>query len=122
MPRKKVSSKKAAPTPDAALTHVDERERETVIMFVDIMGASEVSNHKSLKEYWKFVNTFQKLFKRVCDKYIKAWYDEEDLNYIQHTERGDEGLLMFYRPTDSAGVSGDIDAAINIALELKREW
>jgi class 3 adenylate cyclase len=121
MPRKKVTPKREQ-APRVVPVKADEHERETIIMFVDIMGASEVSNHKSLKQYWEFVNKFQDLFRRVCDRQIREMYDEEDLDFIQHTERGDEGLLMFYRPTDQAGISADIDTAINIALELKREW
>ena len=121
MPRKKVAPKKEQPV-KASPVKVDEHERETIIMFVDIMGASEVSNHKSLKQYWEFVNKFQDLFRRVCDKHIGELYEGEDLDFIQHTERGDEGLLMFYRPTNQAGISADIDTAIHIALELKREW
>jgi len=121
MPRKKVAPKREQ-SAKAAPVKVDEYERETIIMFVDIMGASEVSNHKSLKQYWEFVNKFQDLFRRVCDKQIGELYEGEDFDFIQHTERGDEGLLMFYRPTDQAGISADIDTAIQIALELKREW
>src|SRR5215207_8003822 len=78
--------------------NVDDNDRETVIMFVDIMGASEVSNHQSPKEYTKFVNSFQTLFMKVCKKYIEAWYPtKEEQDAIQRSTRGDEGLLMIYR-------------------------
>lgn len=121
MKRRKPTSK---PEPKAAPIHehVPDRERETVIMFVDIMGASEVSNHKSPQEYAKFVNSFQKLFMSVCKKYTDAWYDEESRKEMQYGSRGDEGLLMIYRPETLTDPTVDIDVAINIALELKRKW
>jgi len=121
MPRKKISKKQESVAKPAKST-TEELGRDTVIMFVDIMGASEVSNHKNLKEYWEFVNTFQDLFGQVCKKYMSAWYEEEDLKYVQYSARGDEGVLMIFRQTDQAGLSGDIDTAVNIALALKREW
>ena len=121
MPRKKISQKTvAADQPAPPL--VEKHGRDTVIMFVDIMGASEVSNHKNLKEYWEFVNTFQELFEQVCEKYLGAWYDEEDPQYFPRSARGDEGVLMMFRPTQQASLSVDIDTAVNIALALKREW
>lgn len=101
----------------------DVNERETVIMFVDIMGASEVSNHMSPEAYATFVNRFQKLFMDVCAKYIKAWYPtKEEQNEIQYSARGDEGLLMIYRKETRNDPTVDIDVAVNIALELKRQW
>lgn len=97
-------------------------ERETVIMFVDIMGASEVSNHKSPEDYAKFVNEFQVIFCEVCEKYVNAWYEVGARNNMQYTSRGDEGLLMIYRPETFEQPTVDIDVAINIAFELKRRW
>jgi class 3 adenylate cyclase len=91
-------------------------------MFVDIMGASEVSNHKNPAEYAKFVNSFQKLFMSVCKKYTDAWYDEDSRKEMQYSSRGDEGLLMIYRSETLTDPTVDIDVAINIALELKRQW
>lgn len=114
-----ISETTAVPPP----TKADDNERETVIMFVDIMGASEVSNHKSPKEYTTFVNSFQKLFTDVCKKYIKAWYPtKEEQHQIQYSARGDEGLLMIYRKETRNDPTLDIDVAVNIALELKRQW
>lgn len=121
MPRKKTSKKQESVAKPAQIV-AEEHGRDTVILFVDIMGASEVSNHKNLKEYSEFVNTFQDLFMRVCKKYMNAWYEEGDLQYVRYSARGDEGVLMIFRQTDQAGLSGDIDAAVNIALALKREW
>jgi len=86
------------------------------------MGASEVSNHKSPAEYLKFVNSFQKLFMSVCKKYTDAWYEEDERKEMQYSSRGDEGLLMIYRPETLTDPTVDIDVAINIALELKRSW
>jgi len=111
-------------TTSPAMEHIDPggRERETVIMFVDIMGASEVSNHKSPKDYATFVNKFQKLFMDVCKRYTDAWYEPGEREQLQFSARGDEGLLMIYRPETLTDPTVDIDVAINIALELKRKW
>lgn len=101
---------------------VPARERETVIMFVDIMGASEVSNHKNPADYARFVNSFQKLFNSVCKLYTEAWYDDDARQQMQYSSRGDEGLLMIYQPETLTDPTVDIDVAINIAFELKRRW
>lgn len=100
---------------------VDEHDCEIVVMFVDIMGASEISNHKSPKEYADFVTEFQEIFKDICKQYTQAWYVGEEKHY-QYRARGDEGLLMIYRPAGSGGVVADIDMMIHNALELKRRW
>jgi len=105
-----------------APAHTGRDQRDTVIMFVDIMGASEVSNHKNLEDYFNFVNEFQAMFYDVCSRYIARWYPEDDKKFIRRFVRGDEGLLLMFRNTDAMGVASDVDAAINIALELKREW
>jgi class 3 adenylate cyclase len=115
--RKKKVQKDAQPKPGGDPT----RERETVVMFVDIMGASEVSNHKSSEAYANFVQSFQRLFNKTCESYINEWCTEYK-EYVQYSSRGDEGLLMLYRESDPSNTSIDIDIAINIALELKRKW
>lgn len=97
-------------------------ERDTVVMFVDIIGASEVSNHKSPEEYAGFVSDFQKTFTSVCQKYIQHWYAEYAQADYHITARGDEGLLMFYLPDSMGDVSTEVDCAVSIALELKRQW
>lgn len=122
MRRKKIDPNHQTPVV-AQLAESDPKDRETVIMFVDIMGASEVSNHQSPKAYTVFVNRFQKLFMDVCSKYVKAWYPEqEDQDQIQFSARGDEGLLMIYREDTRKDPTIDIDVTVNIALELKRRW
>lgn len=121
MKRRKPTSKAETKTP---LIHkaIPARERETVIMFVDIMGASEISNHKNPGEYASFVNEFQKLFMSVCKRYTDAWYDKDARKEMQYSSRGDEGLLMIYRAETLDDPTIDIDVAINIAFELKRSW
>lgn len=97
-------------------------ERETVILFVDIIGSSEVSNHKTPRKYMEFVTDFQRLFCEVCRDFTQAHYEGEDLANIQWSTRGDEGLLMIYRPKTQTDAGLDIDLAVNVALGLKRRW
>lgn len=103
------------------LQHGDSHERDTVVMFADIMGASEVSNHKTPKDYAAFVEEFQKLFRSVCAEFVEVWHKDHK-NSIQYGARGDEGLLMMYRAEAPYELGIDIDTAIQIALELKRRW
>lgn len=102
----------------------DDKLRDIVILFADIMGASEVSNHKPPKEYSSFVESFQDTFKELCKQYMKEWYAKYDDQYYQYYARGDEGILMIYPSNDYdepyPGVH--VDVAINIALALKRKW
>lgn len=96
--------------------------RNTVVMFVDIVGASEASNYMKPQEYSKFVSEFQQLFLKVCEDYTKANYKKED-KHFQFSARGDEGLFMVYPPPkEQKNLSKDVDVGINIALALKRQW
>ncbi len=94
--------------------------RDTVVMFVDIVGASEASDYKKPSKYSTFVTQFQELFRKVCTEYTKALYEGDD--YYLFSARGDEGLFMLYPPNDKKNLSTDVDTAINIALTLKRRW
>lgn len=118
MPRRK-PRRPAAVAPE--VVSKDDRVRDTVVMFVDIMGASEVSNHKSPRDYADFVEGFQTLFCSICEKYVDTWYVEHK-NHVQYSARGDEGLLMIYISQDEVKLTENVDIAINIALELKRQW
>lgn len=123
MVRKKVETLNKTREESVPNPKVDDNDRETVIMFVDIMGASEVSNHMIPRDYTKFVNSFQNLFTVVCKAYIETYYPTKDEQHqIQYSARGDEGLLMIYRRETQDNPAIDIDVAINIALQLKRQW
>ena len=90
-------------------------------MFADIMGASEVSNHKTPREYAQFVKEFQSLFRTICRLFSERFYEgkSDDFSY---TARGDEGLLMIHPRGTGRTVSDHVDTAIHIALQLKRQW
>ena len=90
-------------------------------MFVDIAGASEVSNHLTTKDYAEFVSTFQTMFVETCSKYVDRWLDEYKDHTIDISARGDEGIFMAF-PEDDDVVATIIDVVIQIALELKRMW
>jgi len=92
-------------------------------MFVDIIGASEVSNHLSVVRYKEFVQEFKDIFRSACRSYLDNWLDDlKEIDDYQFSAKGDEGLLLIYPEGDAQKTSLLIDIAINIALELKRSW
>ncbi len=102
----------------------DEKYWATVILFADIMGASEVSTHESPSTYSALVKEFQTIFKDSCKKYLRLWpYYNKNKCYL-FDARGDEGLLMIYLPEDQSegDLGSDVDSALNIAFEIKRAW
>lgn len=119
--RRKIKKKKKLPlAPTKAIE--DSNERYIVTMFADIVGCSEISNHKSLKEYSDFVKDFQNCFEKVCEHYKKEEYKEEEHPFFKAEVRGDEGCLMIFGSRDDDSLARDIDTTINIALDLKRMW
>jgi hypothetical protein len=65
-------------------------------MFIDIVGASEVSNYLSPAAYKDFVLQFQRLFAQICRDHFAttlAAIAPEDRLF---SARGDEGILMIY--------------------------
>ena len=96
-------------------------KRAAIILFVDVVGCSEISNHLDLKDYNHFISIFQRFFKDVCESYKKEVYEEHD--FFQSEPRGDEGCLqIFVSKNKNESLAGDIDVAITIALDLKRRW
>lgn len=118
MPRRKPQN--LEPSNKTTVNGEDKNIRQTVVMFADIMGASEISNHEKLGEYAKIVRGFQKLFEQLCEEFQKAWY--ENVSEFKYAAQGDEGHLMIYPEDNESDVTKHIDVAINIALELKRRW
>jgi class 3 adenylate cyclase len=101
-------------------------ESPIVILFADIIGCSEISNHESPKKYNIILREFEKIFKATTKAYEEKFYQELPRTYFYPQVRGDEGCLMIFRtdpePTKTDLWAADIDTAINIALDLKRRW
>ncbi len=97
-------------------------ERYIVVLFADIVGCSEISNHTKLSEYNTFVSDFQELFKEICNHYKVQRYEERDYDFFQAQARGDEGCLKIFLSRSDESLASDIDTAIMIALDLKRKW
>lgn len=99
---------------------------QIVILFADIIGCSEISNHEELPDYNYILEQFRKLFSDIAKKHEEEFYKKEDQIAFQAHVRGDEGCLMIFRKDDSDVKADlwadDIDTAINIALDLKRQW
>lgn len=116
--------KKASTTAASGGTRSEKEVRNTVVLFADIIGASEISNHKTPKGYFKFVEDFQKIFRKVCRKYLEKWKPYASKKYYLISARGDEGVLMIFPPADQSvlDLGEDVDAALNIAFGLKRQW
>lgn len=91
------------------------------ILFVDVIGCSEISNYSSLKRYNEIITMFQKCFYTVCDYYKTKVYGENEQSFNREA-RGDEGCLKIYVGKTPDSLARDIDVAITIALDLKRLW
>lgn len=100
----------------------DDNLRESVIMFIDIVGASEVSNYLSPAAYKDFVLQFQRLFAQICRDHFATTLSAIAPEDRLFSARGDEGILMIYPKMPAEKMSGFIDDYIQIALELKRRW
>ena len=98
----------------------DVQERPIVVLFADIVSCSEISNHKGVTEYNRFLDEFHTIFRTVTAEH-ELLYPENEQLYFKPTLSGDEGCLMIFVPNRD-DLSEDIDATVNIALDLKRRW
>lgn len=117
--RKRIDVQKREIPPKTKTINLTE-ERDIVILFADVVGCSEISNHNDLETYNDFISTFQEYFRIVCRHYKKEEYENNE-DFFDYQSRGDEGCLKIFVPNRS-DLSIDIDIAINIALDLKRKW
>jgi len=96
--------------------------RDIVILFADVVGCSEISNHLTLKEYNDFIVSFQDCFERVCKYYKDNVYEKIESDFFQANARGDEGCLKIFVAKSEEDLARDVDVAISIALDLKKMW
>lgn len=99
-----------------------DNERDIVVLFADVVGCSEISNHSSLEEYGAFITSFQDCFKRVCQYYGVTVYEPHEHHLFQYEPRGDEGCLKILASRNDEDLARDVDVAISIALDLKKMW
>lgn len=97
-------------------------DRDATILFVDVVGCSEISNHLTLKIYNDFIEMFKNTFNEVCEYYKNTFYDEHEHVLFNYEARGDEGCLKIFVGKKDDALARDIDVAISIALDLKRKW
>ncbi len=97
-------------------------DRDIVILFADVVGCSEISNHLTLTDYADFIKRFQDCFNRVCKYYKDNDYEPHESNLIQIDTRGDEGCLKIFVAKSDEDLARDVDVAISIALDLKKMW
>ncbi|MFQ5639751.1 MAG: tetratricopeptide repeat protein [bacterium] len=101
-------------------------QREAVILFADLMNSSELANNLSLPDYDRFVTVFQKKLGSVVARFIqiKSAYDSKRGFSLEADIRGDEICLKFFRASDkrSSYLSEDVVAALQVAVQMKREW
>jgi class 3 adenylate cyclase len=101
-------------------------EGQIVILFADIVGCSEISHDEPLEKYNRILRQFRSLFEKITNKYKKEFYASSDNTDFQSRVRGNEGHLIIFRKSPEEAspdlLADDIDAAITIALDLKRRW
>ena len=122
MPRKTEARRPTAgrqTKPQAAVTG---QERWIAILFADIIGCSEVSNHMKLDQYNDFLASFHRIFDKVATEHRKSFYGDADDRYFQAKTRGDEGLLIIMYQDKQEDIASDLDTCVNFALDLKRMW
>jgi class 3 adenylate cyclase len=99
------------------------KRREAVILFADLMNSSELANNQSLIDYDRFVAIFQKELGEVVEQFVqtKTGYQPGE---IEADIRGDEICLKLYRAADrqSPQLLEDVDAALQVAIQMKRKW
>lgn len=93
-----------------------------MVLFADIIGCSEISNHKTPAQYNAFLQEFHATFREVTENHRDSFYSENEHRYFIPKERGDEGCLMICIPGRDEEIAEDVDTAICIALDLKRRW
>jgi class 3 adenylate cyclase len=101
-------------------------EGQIVILFMDIVGCSEISNDETLEKYNNILQQFKSLFEELINKYKKEFYASLGNIDFKSQVRGNEGYLIIFRKAPEEENpdlwADDIDTAITIALDLKRRW
>lgn len=120
MPRRRGMRKRGEATDKPAKPEARQAE-PIVVLFADIIGCSEISNHMNLGVYNAFLTEFHKMFQRVVEKHREDYYEQHERDYVIDDARGDEGCLKIFVPGRDNNAD-DVDVAIQIALDLKREW
>ncbi len=105
------------------------REFQAVILFADIMNASEISNNVSIAEYAGIINQFHK---RASDVYEFIGLQRYQNNSVEMSLRGDEVCLILHSlPLEDTGnekekidaaLKRDIRNAILFAIAIKLLW
>lgn len=120
MPKRRISAKKKHSLIEGK-KEADDIGNDIVILFADIIGCSEISNHKTLKQYNDIISEFHSIFIDTANIYMNARYNEQEFKYFKYDVRGDEGNLMIFVPRKE-NYADDVDIVINFALEIKRKW
>lgn len=122
MPRKSKARRPTAGRQTKSQAAATGAERWVAILFADIIGCSEVSNHMALEKYNDFLDSFHLIFDKVATEHRKSFYVDAEDRYFQAKTRGDEGLLIIMYPDKQEDMARDLDTCVNFALDLKRMW
>lgn len=97
------------------------------IMFVDIQGCSEISNHLGLKDY----NSFLTEFRKCAEDIYKTKVEDDNKDYISFEVNGDEAVFICLTQLNNSGPAGHSNERIagneavlllDIAVSLKLKW
>ena len=89
-------------------------KKKAVIFFADVIGASEISNNRSVEDYDKVVSQFHK--KAILLKEI--FFEDYNGEDVEFSARGDEICLIIH----SEDSEEDIRRAVRYAFYLKLAW
>jgi len=106
--------------------------RQSVVLFADIIGCSEISNNCNIVEYDKIISEFHNTCAAACSILFPT--NEYSSNEIEITIRGDELCLILHSgldvatdnywavPVNKASIIKDVQQAVRLAFGLKLLW
>ena len=94
-------------------------EKWATILFADIAGCAEVSNHHDLQRYSEFLKQFHEAASEVRKRVLSRYSEPQEMEF---SVRGDEVCLILHKGKDAASYFEDMKRGILYAIFLKLGW
>jgi len=94
-------------------------EKWATILFADIAGCAEVSNHLALQKYSEFLRQFHTAAKEAKERVLSRYKEQQDMEF---SARGDEVCLILHKNEKPKSYIEDMRRAILYAIILKLGW